>query len=480
MPDLKEAMSGLLQSPMGIVVLVLIAMMILYLGRSAAHSAIRALGSALNSVFVLASRGVMSAQARLVERNKEVLLEMGRERAERLVEREFDRVNVVVGRDLSGYPALHRKLADEIARIDEDYAEATEVPPSPPEWIKAVETIASIPSNGDPLVGRILSDIHKTLNTALKNTMNEYRKASRERHRLLAKMLPFWRRLNQTLDRVGRTIKGLQERSEAIDHQMNNYEQILKKSDAAVRMLSASSMTLFVSSGIVLLIALLGAFVNFHLIALPMSEMVGASAYVGPVKMSDIAGMTIVLIEIAMGLFLMESLRITRLFPVIGMMEDQMRKRMVWVSLGILLTLACVESSLAYMRDLLAADREALTQSLAGVAVTQAQFRWIPSIGQMVMGFMLPFALSFVAIPLESFIHSSRLVFGSALAATLRGLAAFLELLGNLTSNLTQTLVHIYDLAIVLPLKLEQLAVRRKVQNGQDPESAGVQPHEVV
>ena len=130
--------------------------------------------------------------------------------------------------------------------------------------------------------------------------MNEYRKASRERHRLLAKMLPFWRRLNQTLDRVGRTIKGLQERSEAIDHQMNNYEQILKKTDAAVRMLSASSMTHFISSGIVLLIALLGAFVNFHLIALPMSEMVGASAYVGPVKMSDIAGMTIVLIEIAM------------------------------------------------------------------------------------------------------------------------------------------------------------------------------------
>jgi hypothetical protein len=102
----------------------------------------------------------------------------------------------------------------------------------------------------------------------------------------------------------------------------------------------------------------------------------------------------IIFTEIAMGLFLMESLRITRLFPVISTLDDQMRRRMIWVSAGILFTLACVESSLAYMRDLLAADREALTQSLAGIQVAQAELRWIPSVGQMILGFMLPFSRS--------------------------------------------------------------------------------------
>ena len=222
-------------------------------------------------------------------------------------------------------------------------------------------------------------------------------------------------------------------------------------------MLSASSMSHFISSALVLFIALMGGFINFHLIALPMSEMVGATSYVGPIKTSDIAALVIITTEIAMGLFLMESLRITRLFPVIGRMDDVLRTRMLWISFGILLTLACVESSLAYMRDLLAADREALLLSLTGATGTPARMRWIPSIGQMVMGFMLPFALAFAAIPLESFIQSSRVVFGNLLAGTLRAAAGLLELLGSLSENLSPMLTHTYDLLIVIPLRLEGL-----------------------
>ncbi len=43
-------------------------------------------------------------------------------------------------------------------------------------------------------------------------------------------------------------------------------------------------------------------------------------------KTSDIAALVIILIEIAMGLFLLESLRITRLFPIISSMDDQMHR----------------------------------------------------------------------------------------------------------------------------------------------------------
>src|SRR3970282_2192416 len=116
--------------------------------------------------------------------------------------------------------------------------------------------------------------------------------------------------------------------------------------------------------------------------------------------------------EITMGLFLMESLRITRLFPVIGRMDRRTRIRMAWATFSILFILATIESSLAYMRDMLAADRAALTQTLAGTVAQRPEFMWIPSVGQMVMGFILPFALTFVAIPLESFLHASRTVMG--------------------------------------------------------------------
>jgi hypothetical protein len=432
MPDMTDLWP---QSPWSMLLVLLVAMTLLYLGRSAAHSALRSLAEMVHNGLKMGARSVMSTHDRLVQRNREVLLEMGRESTERMIEREFQRVNAVVVRDLSSYPALHRKIADQITRIDEDYRESTEVPPSPPEWTRAIESIATIPQSGDPLVARI---------------------------RLLRKMLPFWRKLDHTLDRVHDTIASLQERSLTIDRQMGHYEQIRENSDDAVRMLSASSMTHFVSSVIVLLIALMGGFINFHLIALPMSEMVGATSYVGPVKTSDIAALVIITTEIAMGLFLMESLRITKLFPVIGRMDDQLRQRMLWVSFGILFTLACVEASLAYMRDLLAADREALTLSLAGLQAAPVRFRWIPSIGQMVMGFMLPFALAFAAIPLESFIHSSRIVVGSMLAFCLRLIAGSFEFLASMVTSCSSMVVHLYDLLIVIPLRLEHLLTRSK------------------
>jgi hypothetical protein len=448
-------------SPLLAVALALAAVTVMYLGRFAGHGAIRALAAAIKDVLELAAAAVTSAQGHLEKRNREVLLEMGREQAERLVEQEFRRIHTLVERDIGSYPAIHQEIKQQLTQIDEDYRASADVAPPPPVWTKAVEAIAAIPSKGDPMVGRILSDIQKALADAQTDATREYRKASAERHLILAKMVPCWRRLDNTLGRIERALGGFKNRADAVDEQMLKYEEIVAKTDDAERMLSASSMTHFVSSTIVLLVALLGGFINFHLIALPMSEMVGATSYVGPVKTSDIAALVIISTEVAMGLFLMESLRITRLFPVIGTMDDQLRRRMGWVSFGILATLACVEASLAYMRDLLAADKEALTQFLAGIEAVNVQLRWIPSVGQMVMGFMLPFALAFAAIPLESFIKSTRIVGGSFLATCLRGLAGAFKLLGAFAESLGTVFVHLYDLLIIVPLRIEHAIPRR-------------------
>jgi hypothetical protein len=84
----------------------------------------------------------------------------------------------------------------------------------------------------------------------------------------------------------------------------------------------------------------------------------------------------------------------------------------------------------------------------------------------MLLGFILPFALAFIAIPLESLIHSARTVGGVALAAAVRCLAFVLRLLGNVAKHMSRVLVRLYDVAIVLPLLVEQVAKGARRRSG--------------
>ncbi len=451
---------------------VFISVVILYMARRPAHHAIRSLSRVIHNAMRIAARSVMLVRNKVEDRNKEVLLAAGEDAVERLIEQEFHRVEAVVTRDLSGYPSLQRALKDQITCIDEDYRESGEVPPSPPGWDKAVEAVAKIRSTGDTMVVNILEEINKSFNKQQKIAISEYRKVSGERHSLLKKMMPYWRKMVNTLDDVEKTISGLLERSRVIDNKMDQYEQIRAGTDKAMRMLSSSSLTQFFIACFVLLIAIGGAVINFNLIALPMSEMVGGSSYIGPYRTSDVAAMVIILVEVAMGLFLIESLRITRLFPIIGSMDDKMRTRMLWITFSILFILASVESSLAYMRDQIAADMQALRQSLAEVTITEPiRGNWIPTAGQMVMGFILPFALTFVAIPLESFINSSRTVLGVLVVGFLRVVAFALRFAGNLALSIGDMMANIYDLIIFAPLWVEGL-IRNKAEK---PEISSVE-----
>jgi len=439
-----------------------IAILAMYLARTTAHKLILNAGRSIKYALRLASISIIKLENRLDERNKQVTLNIGQEAKERLIDREFHRVNDIVTKDLSGYPALHRKISDTLGKIEADYHGSTDAPPTPPNWIQAVETIARFPQQGDPVTAKILEGIQETIVKTQQETFKLYQKNSTERQQLLKNILPENRNLTQTLNEVKSSIVDISERSEFIDKQMDQYEKIRSCNDKTVRTLHASSLTQFFVSGLVLIIAILGGIVNFQLIALPMSEMVGGTSQIGSMQVADIAALVIIMLEVAMGLFLLESLRITNLFPAIGSMDDKMRTRMIYITLTLLTILATVEASLAYMRDMLAADNQALSQSLVGLSVVEAEFRWIPSIGQMVLGFILPFTLAFVAIPLESFVHSLRTVIGSIALSTLRCTAFFCRLLGNLTYQTGKMMTHIYDIVIFLPLQIESLLLTNK------------------
>jgi hypothetical protein len=274
--------------------------------------------------------------------------------------------------------------------------------------------------------------------------------------------MPFWRSLDKTLAQADLKMTNLHDRAAQIDAQMLRYEQIVKHTDRSEHALTVSQLTQFFIASLVLAIAAGGALINFKLIALPMSEMVGAGDYLtASLRTSDVAALVIIFVEATMGLFLMETLRITHLFPRIHSLSDQMRRRMMWVAFVLLTALAGIEAALALMRDMLIADKAALLQSLATapqpLAPADGWLGRIPTAGQMLLGFILPFALAFVAIPLESFIASARTVGGAALVLGARGLAFVLRLLGNLVRNLGRVLITLYDIVIVLPLLVERL-----------------------
>jgi len=442
----------------------IIAMLLTYLAREPMHKMIEAFSGAAKQAFQQAADALLGSSQKLAERNREVLVATGMEASERLIEREFSRIDTIVHRDLAEYPTLHRKISDVVTRIDEDYKGSSEAPPEAPGWGKAIEAVANIQANkGDPMVGQVLQSIHGSMEKSHLHVLEEYRKSSRTRHMLLKKMRPFWRRMDGDLKQVNEKVTGLLERSAVVDQKMDEYEKIVAKTDSAVRTLSSSSLTQFFIAGFVLAIAVGGAMINFNLIARPMQEMVGGSGMLMGYKTANIAALVIILVEVAMGLFLMESLRITRLFPVIGSMRDEMRVRMIWITFSILLILASVEAGLAYMREILSQDDAALRASLiaGGSEVAVNAQRWITTAAQMGMGFILPFALVFVAIPLESFIHSSRTVLGMVAVGMLRGLAFVMSMVASASHYAGAALISLYDLIIFVPLWVEGLVKGR-------------------
>jgi hypothetical protein len=453
-----------------ILILAMLLSVALYLARAPFHRAIRSLSRVVHGGMRLAARSVKNSEVRLAERNQDVLIAEGKESAERIIEREFERLSNAVSRDLEKYPKLHRQLADTVTKLEDSFSESAETQPELPAWMPVIESISRIEYKGDAMVANILGEIHKTIEGQHKSAIDNYRSDCTNRHRILHRMMPFWRQVIKKLDTVGASINRLNSRAMSVDRLIQDYEEIRSQTDKAARRLSSSSLTQFFISGLVLMIAFGGALVNFNLIALPMSEMVGGASYIGSFKTSDVAGLVIILVELTMGLFLMESLRITRLFPIIHSMDDRMRFWMIWITLTLLATLAGVESALAFMRDQIAHDMVMLRQTLSGVENSSLPTSMIPTIGQMVMGFILPFALAFVAIPLESFISSSRTVLGICGAWGLRTTAFFLRLAGNIALYFGKFVVDLYDVLIFPGLWVE--TVFRRSPSGTKSETS--------
>ena len=288
------------------------------------------------------------------------------------------------------------------------------MPLTPPGWVKAVKAVAEIDAKGDPMVAEVLGSINESMARGRSAPRGASRRDQGPPSALLKAMLASWRNAVQLLGQVDGKVTRLLQRTQIVDRHIAEYEEIIRQTDRAERMLSSSSLVQFFVSLFVLVIAIGGAVINFNLIARPMAEMVGGTNFIGSWQVADIAALVIILVEVSMGLFLMEIAAHHTAVP-----GDRRAAGQVAGDHGLdharpLTALASVEAGLAYMREVLLHDELATSALLRGDAegAYGNEFLWITTAAQMGMGFILPFALTFVAIPLETFVHSLRTVLG--------------------------------------------------------------------
>lgn len=442
---------------LSLLVLFLASQVFLYAGRAPLHKAFDALGRGLGGSLRYASRSLREAGRLMREKNREIAAASGRSSVQKRMHQEIQRVDAMIAKDLGRYPELHQKLDELVTTLESDYAECGSTPPVAPGWGAAVEAVGKMPPQADKLVAKMLGEIGKTAERSDKDALKEYRDATAKRHKVLASMAPAWKEAKATLASVGGAITRTLEGVARVDAHAEKLDALTKADGPGARISLWHNLNLFVVSAIVVGIAAAGAFVNFQLIALPMSELVPSGSRVAGFSVPSIAALVLVLMEITAGVFVTESLGITSLFPNLDALPANRRRIVTVVSLGALFFLATVESSLAILRERIVEADAALSFSLAGSAPGAASQSSIPMIGQALLGFVLPFVLALVAIPLETLISTGGHVVLGATSGALSfagGLFGFGSLCMKRGAFAAKSLVDVW---VCVPLHAERV-----------------------
>jgi len=444
-------------------VLWMISVIFLWAARTAMLQLIKGLGEGLADGLGAIERRCCGAAEVLEENSREVLLAAGTRDAQARLDRELQRVDAGFSDQLGQYGRLQRRLDDTLIEVDKDYQQGGVAPLEVPGWPAAVEAIANIPMAGDPNIQKVLDGIRQSSEDAEKKALAAYRADTTKRHKILGGMLPVWKEIRSLLSKMQDSVSLVLESSNRINAFVEDYEKIRQDREESARALTYSAGKLFVVATGVLAIALGAAFINFQLIALPMSELVPAGARVGGVPVSMVSALVLVLMEVVLGIFLMDMLGITELFPKLGTIPRSRRRLILGLGLAGLFFLAGVESSLAILREQIVEAESALKLSLAGDEsriVQSASQSMIPVVGQAVLGFILPWILALVAVPLEMFLDSGRHVFASISVVSLRVIGVVTGGAAHVSRHLTGLIASVYDVYIAIPLRVESIVVK--------------------
>lgn len=444
---------------LSIVALLAVSMLFMFLAREPLHNALKSLSDGISGGLYNLATSAENLASAMKERDRKILLESGLAAAQHKLQEEFLRVEVSYGKHLADYPALQRRLDEHICQLESDYAECGQVTPEAPGWNEAVSSIAKVQgTSGDRVIEKVLGEIHRSAVEGEKHALNELRSTMSKRHKILSGMAPVWKKVSRLQDSMSEKINQVLETTGRIDKYMTEYHKISKGNQESIDLLASRASKMFIFSLIIITIAGFGAFVNFQLIALPVSELVPANTRVLGIPVSDFSAMVIICLEVVCGIFLMEALGITSIIPQIANMTRGRRRLVLYVSLVALLLFACAEASLGILREVLAEANTQVTQSLAGanVAIATGESQYTV-IGQATLGFLLPWVIAMVAMPLEVLIDTSQHIVGRLLALLVLMMAKSANTAAYLAEQAIKIVMHLYDAYIIIPLQLKKM-----------------------
>ena len=218
-----------------------------------------------------------------------------------------------------------------------------------------------------------------------------------------------------------------------------------------------------------MLIAAVGiaGWLNFALLERPMAELVGDAYKVMGMPIYRLAALAIIVLEVAVGMVLLEAVGGTTMFPQFERLEQNKKLRItIIVTMATaLLVLATIEAALALTRDDLSRLERELMGTLAGTGSSEAASSVgdIARYAQAAFGFVIPFALAFLGFALEMLVRNGRVVVQAVVAEVLGGLSFVVRLLRQVTVGLMSFALALYDFAIFLPLAIESRITGRRI-----------------
>ena len=395
----------------------------LWAARDAMRELFERLGKGLEEALDAAGRWCKDSAGVLQKRSRAALLAAGGLELQGKLEKDFHRIETGFSERLGQYSILHRKLDELVQRLEQDYQESGISPPDVPGWTAAVESIAEIPSADDPNVKEILGGIQKSLDEAQRQALHAYRADAAERHEILDRTRSMWKEVRVLMERTNQSVGGALDTAARVNIYIDDYARVRDDDHIAARALSYSAAKRFAISVLVLCAAAGGAFANWQLMAPALAGMLPAGAALGGASAGGLSALAMVGLEVTLGVFAMDLLGVTELFPRLGRLPARRRRLVLAATLGSLGLLATVGAWLA---------ESAL------------------------LGFAWPWLIALAAMPLEMFLDNGRHVAMHACALLVGGLGSLAFVAGRAARTVIDALPSLYDVYVSIPLRIER------------------------
>ncbi len=427
---------------LSLLLMALLGLVLMYFLRHAAHAIILRLARSCHTVARLAARACLRSEHRVRLRNHEVTIALAEELLERRLEREYVRIEAIVEKDLIQYQHLSAAINTQLAAINEDYEGSMHVPMAGPEWVSAVEAIAALQESdrNSEVMGKILSELHRTVDQHQRDVLREQRWTVSGRHKLLARLKPHWRKLTKLLEQIDGKVVALSERLQLIDRQMIRFESLVAGSGHG---LIASVLMRFVISLCFVAAGVTAAVLNYQLLLEPLN-LLFADRYIGPFSLAAYVANLHTAMVLVSAVMVFEGLKVSHLLPMMAAMTQKGRVLIISLGISLMAILALFEAfTIALLPVAVVADQPLLVLSTS---------EWL----LFALGLVTPVMLAFVIVPLEYLLHTIRPVSGSVVQVMLHTTAFSFRVVGAMALQFGRLLVQCYDLCLFLPLQLER------------------------